>query len=129
MYYIMLTHYHISCLQNVLTWVATGICGFDQRTATEIALATVRLWLESNHSSVNYVIFCAYENADYDIYNNQISTVYIPVSKNHSLDNYVKDNWSNDCVLNVKNDKVSDKSGQNLSGCQIYLSTESLGES
>ena len=41
-----------SCLQNVLTYdvksiafgcVATGISGFDQRKAAEIALATVRL--------------------------------------------------------------------------------------
>ena len=61
MHYITLTDYHMSCLQNVLTWLATGICGFDQRKATEIALGTVRLWLESNHSSVNHVIFCAYE--------------------------------------------------------------------
>ena len=122
------TDYHISCLQNVLTWVATGICEFDQRKAAEIALGTVTLWLESNHSSVNHVIVCAYENADYEIYKDLMSTVYFPVSKNHSLDNYLKSNWSNYCVLNVKNIETSDESGQNLSGCQIYRSTESLGE-
>ena len=55
-----------SCLQNVLTYdvksiafccVATSICGFDQRKAAEIALATVRFWLESNHFSGDHVIF------------------------------------------------------------------------
>ena len=51
------------------------------------------------------------------------------MSENHLLDNYLKDNSSNDCVLNVRNVEVSDKSGPNLSRCQIYLSTESPGES
>ena len=55
-------------LQNALTYansiafyyVATDICEFDQRKAAEIALVTVRLWLESNHSSVDRVIFCTH---------------------------------------------------------------------
>ena len=58
-----------------------------------------------------------------------MSIVYFPVSENHLLDNYLKDNSSNDCVLNVRNVEFSDKSGPNLSRCQIYLSTESPGES
>ena len=65
-----------SCLQNVHTYdvktiafccVATSICGFDERKAAEIALATVRHWLESKHSSVDQVIFCTHENADYEV--------------------------------------------------------------
>ena len=56
-----------SCLQNVLTYsvksiafcfVGTAIPGFEQKKAVEIAPATVRLWLESNHSSADRVIFC-----------------------------------------------------------------------
>ena len=51
-YDIKLKDCYKSCLQNVLTYdvksiafccVATGICGFDQRKAAEIALATGRL--------------------------------------------------------------------------------------
>ena len=57
------------CLQNVLTHdvkfiafccVASGICGFDQRKAAEIALATAKLWLESNHSPIDQVVLCVY---------------------------------------------------------------------
>ena len=33
-----------------------------------MALATVRLWLESNHPSIDCVTFCMYENADCEIY-------------------------------------------------------------
>ena len=88
-----------SCLQNVLTYkvksiafccIATGIFEFDHKKAAEVALATVRLWLESNHSSVDRVIFCIYVNADYEIYKDLMSTVYFPVSKIHLTDNYIK---------------------------------------
>ena len=73
-----------SCLQNVLTYnvksiafccAGTGIPGFDQKKGAEIALVSARIWLESNHSSVNRVIFCTYENADYEIYKDLMSIV------------------------------------------------------
>ena len=49
-----LKDYYKNCLQNVFTYdlkpiafccAGTGICGFDQRKAAEIALAMARLWL------------------------------------------------------------------------------------
>ena len=52
----------------------------------------------------------------------------ITVSKNHLTDNFMKENSSNDCVLNVKNVEISDESGQILSGCQIYARAESKGK-
>ena len=64
--YIKLKDCYKSCLQNVLTYnvrsiafccVATGASQFDQKKAAEVASATVRLWLESNHPSVDCVIF------------------------------------------------------------------------
>ena len=41
-----------------------GIFEFDSKKAAKMALATVRLWLESNYSSIDSVIFCTFENAD-----------------------------------------------------------------
>ena len=88
--YIKLKDCYKNCLQNVLIYnvksiefccIATGISEFDQKKAVEVALATVTLWLESNHSSVNCVIFCIYENVDYEMYKDLMSTVYCPVSK------------------------------------------------
>ena len=48
-----------------------------------MALATVKLWLQSNHSSIDRVIFCSNENADYEIYKELMPTVYFPLSKHH----------------------------------------------
>ena len=58
-----------------------------------------------------------------------MSTVYFPVSKIHIANNYMKQNSNKDCVENVKNVEIGDEFGQNLSGRQIYPSTESRGES
>ena len=55
--------------------------------------------------------------------------MYFPVSKIHLTDSYMKGNSNNDCVVDVKNFEISDKLGQNLSGWQIYLRTESPKES
>ena len=83
--YIKLKDCYKNCLQSVLIYnvksiafccIATAISEFDQKKAAEVALATVRLWLESNHSSVDRVIFCTYENADCEIYKDLMSTVY-----------------------------------------------------
>ena len=57
-----------------------------------------------------------------------MSTVYFPVSKIHLTDNYMKKSSNNDCVVTVKNFEISNELGQNLSGCQIYTSTESPKE-
>ena len=88
-----------SCLHNVLTYdgnniksiafccLATGIFGFDRSKAAEIALNTVRVWLECNHLSVDRVIFCTYETEDFDIYKDLMSSVYFPVCNNDLSDN------------------------------------------
>ena len=78
---------------------AIDIPGFDWRKAAKMALASVRIWLESNHSSTDCVIFCTFENADYEIYKDLMSTVYFSVSKCRLTNIYVKENWNTDCVV------------------------------
>ena len=55
---------------------AIGIPAFDQKKVAKMALATVRLWLKSNHSSTGFVMFCAFENSDYEMCKDLISTSY-----------------------------------------------------
>ena len=115
-----------SCLQNVLTYpiksiafccIATGIYGFDQRKAAEIALNTVRVWLEYNHLSVNRIIFCTYENEDFGIYKDLMSTVYFPVSNNHLSENInetldlveINDEYYNELYEQYIHDEINDE--------------------
>ena len=124
-----------SCLQNVLTYdvktsafccVATGIRRFDQRKTAEIALANVRPLLKSNHSSLDHVIFCTNENADYEIFKDLMTTILFLVSNIHLTGNFMNRNSDNGFVVNVKNVETSDEVGQNLSGWQNYPSTKFL---
>ena len=85
-----------------------------------MALATVILWLESNHSSIDHVIFCTFENADYEIYKDLMGNVYFPVSKYHLTNIYMKENSNTDCVANVNSVEISNELGKALPGLQIY---------
>ena len=94
-----------------------------------MALATIRLWLESNHSSIDCVIFCPNENADYEIYKDLMSTVSFPVSKYHLTNINMKERSNTDCVLNKKSVEVSNELGQSLQGVQIYPNFSQNSES
>ena len=97
-----------------------GIPGFDPREAAKMAIATVRLWLESNHFSIEHAIFCANENADYKIYKDLMSTVHFPVLKYHSTNINMKESSNTDCVVNKKSVEISNELGQSLLGVQIH---------
>ena len=77
-----------------------------------MTIATARLWLESNHSSIDRVIFCTYENADYEIRKDLNSTVYLPVSKYHLTNIYMKENSKTDFIMNVRNVEINNELGQ-----------------
>ena len=124
-----LNDFYKSCLQKVLAYNvksiafccgASVIAGFHPREAAQIALATDKLWLESNHSSIDRVVFCAFENADYQIYKDLMSSVYFPVSKYHFTNIYMKENSNTDCVVNVKSVGISNELGQSLPGLHSY---------
>ena len=68
---------YVNCLQNVLKHnvksiafccISTGIYQYDSKEAANIALTTVRSWLEINHQSVEKIIFCTWDDKDYDNY-------------------------------------------------------------
>ena len=124
-----LNDFYKSCLLKVLAYNAKSIAfccgpidipGFHPREAAKIALATVRLWLESNHSSIDHVILCTFENACDEICKDLMSNVYFPVSKYHFTNIYMKENSNTDCVVNVKSDEISNGLGQRLPGLHIY---------
>ena len=66
-----------NCLQNVLLnkvqsivfpCISTGIFKFPNDKAAQIALKTVRSWLERYHSEIEQIVFCTYLDKDFDIY-------------------------------------------------------------
>ena len=107
----------------------TGIHEFDPRKATQMALGTARLRLESNYSPVDRVIFCTYENSDYEIYKDLIFAVFFPGSKCHLTGSHMKEGPNNDSVANIKNIENHNKLVQNIYGLQIYPNTAQKSKS
>ncbi|XP_028843995.1 ADP-ribose glycohydrolase MACROD2 isoform X2 [Denticeps clupeoides] len=56
--------------------ISTGIYGFPNEPAAEIALRTARSWLKKNRDEVERVIFCVFLETDYKIYKEKMSNYF-----------------------------------------------------
>ncbi|XP_051773488.1 ADP-ribose glycohydrolase MACROD2 isoform X2 [Ctenopharyngodon idella] len=58
--------------------ISTGIYGFPNEPAAEIALKTVHDWIVSNQDEIDRVIFCVFLETDYEIYKRKMSDFFSP---------------------------------------------------
>ncbi|XP_051935600.1 ADP-ribose glycohydrolase MACROD2 isoform X2 [Hippocampus zosterae] len=78
-----------SCYQNSLRLVkeyglstvafpciSTGIYGFPNEPAADIALNTVKSWIEENPNTIMRVIFCVFLETDFNIYKKKMSIIF-----------------------------------------------------
>ncbi|XP_051507924.1 ADP-ribose glycohydrolase MACROD2 isoform X2 [Myxocyprinus asiaticus] len=63
--------------------ISTGIYGFPNEPAAEIALRTVKDWILSNRDEIDRVIFCVFLETDYEIYNRKMSDFFSPDNDGH----------------------------------------------
>lgn len=56
--------------------ISTGIYGFPNEPAAEIALNTVKSWIEENPDKVARVIFCVFLETDFVIYKKKMSVMF-----------------------------------------------------
>ncbi|XP_034040127.1 ADP-ribose glycohydrolase MACROD2 [Thalassophryne amazonica] len=56
--------------------ISTGIYGFPNEPAAEIALNTVKSWIEKNPDKITRVIFCVFLETDFAIYKKKMSQVF-----------------------------------------------------
>jgi O-acetyl-ADP-ribose deacetylase (regulator of RNase III) len=54
--------------------IATGVYEYPRELACEVAVETVRAWLES-HELPRDVIFCCFDNADAEVYRERLSAL------------------------------------------------------
>ncbi|XP_064411785.1 ADP-ribose glycohydrolase MACROD2 isoform X2 [Latimeria chalumnae] len=60
--------------------ISTGIYGFPNKPAAEVALRTVQEWLKTNRDVVDRIIFCVFLEVDYNHYREAMDT-YFPIEK------------------------------------------------
>ncbi|XP_056108945.1 ADP-ribose glycohydrolase MACROD2 [Rhinichthys klamathensis goyatoka] len=63
--------------------ISTGIYGFPNEPAAEIALKTVHDWIVSNQDEIDRVIFCVFLETDYEIYKRKMSDFFSPDNDDH----------------------------------------------
>uniref|UniRef100_A0A3Q3EXB9 ADP-ribose glycohydrolase MACROD2-like n=1 Tax=Labrus bergylta TaxID=56723 RepID=A0A3Q3EXB9_9LABR len=56
--------------------ISTGIYGFPNEPAAEIALSTVKSWIEDNPDKITRVIFCVFLETDFAIYKKKIPEIF-----------------------------------------------------
>ncbi|KAM3863027.1 ADP-ribose glycohydrolase MACROD2 [Diretmus argenteus] len=56
--------------------ISTGIYGFPNEPAADIALNTVKSWIEENLDKVTRVIFCVFLETDFTIYKKKMSLLF-----------------------------------------------------
>ncbi|OTF83141.1 O-acetyl-ADP-ribose deacetylase MACROD2-like protein, partial [Euroglyphus maynei] len=59
--------------------ISTGIFGYPNENAANVALETVRKWLENNSTTnIDRIIFCLFLDQDIEIYNRLIGEYFPP---------------------------------------------------
>jgi O-acetyl-ADP-ribose deacetylase (regulator of RNase III) len=48
--------------------ISTGVYGFPKKRAAEIAVTQIRLFLDDEHHSIKTVIFCCFDEENYQTY-------------------------------------------------------------
>ncbi|KAM4772281.1 ADP-ribose glycohydrolase MACROD2 [Rhinophrynus dorsalis] len=56
--------------------ISTGIYGFPNEPAANIALSTVKEFLKKNHNEMDRIIFCVFLEVDYKIYKKKLSEFF-----------------------------------------------------
>ncbi|KAK5853800.1 hypothetical protein PBY51_014926 [Eleginops maclovinus] len=56
--------------------ISTGIYGFPNEPAADIALKTVKSWIEENSDKITRVIFCVFLETDFAIYKKKMSLIF-----------------------------------------------------
>ncbi|XP_060942903.1 ADP-ribose glycohydrolase MACROD2 isoform X2 [Limanda limanda] len=56
--------------------ISTGIYGFPNEPAAEIALNTVKSWIEENPDKIKQIIFCVFLETDFNIYKKKMSVMF-----------------------------------------------------
>ncbi|XP_028928425.1 ADP-ribose glycohydrolase MACROD2 isoform X3 [Ornithorhynchus anatinus] len=65
--------------------ISTGIYGFPNEPAANIALTTIKEWLNKNHHEMERIIFCVFLDVDYKIFKKKMSE-FFPIDDDNEDD-------------------------------------------
>ncbi|XP_060781464.1 ADP-ribose glycohydrolase MACROD2 [Neoarius graeffei] len=93
--------------------ISTGIYGFPNEPAADIALKSVRDWLKENKDKIDRIIFCVFLENDYGIYNRKMSD-YFPRDNEECEEGNVADMEDDANKTDIDDVQMDSQGGQDV---------------
>ncbi|XP_017268481.1 ADP-ribose glycohydrolase MACROD2 isoform X2 [Kryptolebias marmoratus] len=118
-----------SCYQNSLNLVkehelksvafpciSTGIYGYPNEPAADVALNTVKKWIEENPDKITRVIFCVFLETDFAIYKKKMSVIFQDNDMEVTEEQPKGDNTPPSTKSTTKDEREDSKEGEGKTG-------------
>ncbi|XP_035848554.1 ADP-ribose glycohydrolase MACROD2 isoform X2 [Sander lucioperca] len=91
--------------------ISTGIYGFPNEPAADIALNTVKSWIEQNPDKITRVIFCVFLETDFAIYKKNMSVIF-PDNDTEVAEEQLKEVIDNTSMKSTTKEESEDSRGK-----------------
>nr|XP_043901714.1 ADP-ribose glycohydrolase MACROD2-like isoform X1 [Solea senegalensis] len=105
------------CLSTVaFPCISTGIYGFPNDPAADIALKTVKSWIEDNSDMITRVIFCVFLETDFNLYKKKMSAIFQDSDMEVSEEQLKEDNTAPSTNSTTKEESEDGNMGKEETG-------------
>ncbi|XP_028458890.1 ADP-ribose glycohydrolase MACROD2 isoform X4 [Perca flavescens] len=105
--------------------ISTGIYGFPNEPAADIALNTVKSWIEQNPDKITRVIFCVFLETDFAIYKKNMSVIFPDNDTEVAEEQLKEDNTSTKSTTKEESEDSRDAAAGNT---DVEMPSQNLDE-
>ncbi|XP_032396415.1 ADP-ribose glycohydrolase MACROD2 isoform X6 [Etheostoma spectabile] len=105
--------------------ISTGIYGFPNEPAADIALNTVKNWIEQNPDKITRVIFCVFLETDFAIYKKNMSVIFQDNDTEVAEEQLKEDNTSTQSTTKEESEDSRDAPAGNT---DVEMASQNLDE-
>ncbi|XP_039639360.1 ADP-ribose glycohydrolase MACROD2 isoform X3 [Perca fluviatilis] len=105
--------------------ISTGIYGFPNEPAADIALNTVKSWIEQNPDKITRVIFCVFLETDFAIYKKNMSVIFPDNDTEVAEEQLKEDNTSTKSTTKEESEDSRDAAAGNT---DVEMASQNLDE-
>ncbi|XP_034753416.1 ADP-ribose glycohydrolase MACROD2 isoform X6 [Etheostoma cragini] len=105
--------------------ISTGIYGFPNEPAADIALNTVKSWIEQNPDKITRVIFCVFLETDFAIYKKNMSVIFQDNDTEVAEEQLKEDNTSTQSTTKEESEDSRDAAAGNK---DVEMASQNLDE-
>ncbi|XP_035848556.1 ADP-ribose glycohydrolase MACROD2 isoform X5 [Sander lucioperca] len=107
--------------------ISTGIYGFPNEPAADIALNTVKSWIEQNPDKITRVIFCVFLETDFAIYKKNMSVIF-PDNDTEVAEEQLKEVIDNTSMKSTTKEESEDSRDAAAGNTDVEMASQNLDE-